>query len=235
MVTFTSNGFNPTLSYNKLFLGSTRISPDNNYYSSDLTFTIPSSMPEGDYPVMLTNGADTALTGQTISIVYPSITSMTPTSGYYGAEFVIKGQNLYSGNQWTYINFGSTTFAPISVNSENIHMTVPWLPAGQYSLSVLLGGFVLPCPDKFTILEPRLTSINPASGISGTSVIIYGDGFASNNIYVLFGDLYATVMSSTNNQINVKVPYGITSGKYIVKVVLNYSFEVSTTVNFTVP
>lgn len=234
MVTFTSNGYNPANIYNKLYLGSTVITTDNRNYST-LSYTIPSSMPEGNYPVSLSNGVDTAFTGQTISIVNPVITSITPNSGYYGTDIVIKGQNLYSGNQWTYLAFDNNTFAPISMSTETIRMTVPWLAAGSYSVSVYLGGFVLACPEKFTILDSRLTSINPVSGISGTSAIIYGDGFATKDIYITFGSLYATVIASTNNQINVKVPSGLTSGKYIVKVILNSYYEVPTTLVYTVP
>ncbi|MFA5971743.1 MAG: IPT/TIG domain-containing protein [Lentimicrobiaceae bacterium] len=235
-ITFYSSGFNPTVSYNKLFLGSTTITSTNSYYYSDLSFTIPSTMSEGNYLVMLSNGADTAFTGQTISIFKPVVTGFTPASGYPGSELVINGTNLLAGNQYTYVNFGTASVSPNSITSEKIKVNVPFLTAGQYDIDVYLGGLVLHSPEKFTVLEPKLTSINPSSGTAGSSVILNGEGFGGVNITsVTFGNLYATVMSSTNTQINVKVPSGITKGVWIVKVVYNYYYELSTTVTFTVP
>jgi len=235
-ITFYSSGFNPTVSYNKLFLGSTTITSTNSYYYSDLSFTIPTTMTEGNYPVMLSNGADTAFTGQTISIFKPIITGFTPASGYPGSNLVINGTNLLAGNQYTYVNFGTASVSPNSITSDKINVTVPFLTAGQYAIDVYLGGLVLHSPENFTVLEPKLTSINPSSGTAGSSVILNGEGFSGVNITsVTFGNLYAAVMSSTNTQINVKVPSGVTKGDWIVKVVYNYYYELSTTVTFTVP
>jgi hypothetical protein len=235
-ITFYSSGFNPTVSYNKLFLGSTAITSTSSYYYSDLSFIIPATMPEGNYPVILTNGADTAFTGQNISILKPSVSGFTPTSGYPGSEIAINGTNLLAGNQYTYVNYGNVSVSPNSITSDKINVYVPLLTAGQYAVDVYMGGLVLHCPEKFTVLEPKLISISPSSGTAGSSVIINGEGFGGVNITsVTFGNLYATVMSSTSTRINVKVPDGITKGDWIVKVVFNYYFELSTTVTFTVP
>jgi hypothetical protein len=235
-ITFYSSGFNPTVSYNKLFLGSTAISSTNSYAYSELSFTIPSTMPEGSYPVMLSNGADTAFTGQTLSIVKPSVSGFTPSSGYPGSEIEINGTNLLTGNQYTYVNYGNVSVSPNSITSGKIKVYVPWLTAGQYAVDVYWGALVLHCPEKFTVLEPKLISINPSSGTAGSSVIINGEGFGGSNITaVTFGNLNATVMSSTSTKINVKVPDGVSKGDWIVKVIFNYYFELSTTLTFTVP
>lgn len=235
-ITFTSNGFNPTVEYNKLLLGTTSIIPWNSYYSSELTFPIPVTIPDGSYPVMLSNGIDTAFTGQTISIVKPTVTGFSPSSGYPGSELVINGTNFFTGNQNTYVNYGSASVSPNSITSDKIKVYVPLLAAGQYPVEVYMCGLVLKCPEKFNVLEPKIVSINPSSGAAGISAIINGEGFGGVNITsVTFGNLYATVMSSTSNQINIKVPSGITKGNWIVKVVFNYYFELSTTVSFTVP
>jgi len=234
-LTFYSAGFNPTISYNKLFLGTTAISSTNTYSYSDLSFTIPTTMPEGNYPVMLTNGADTAFTGQTVSILKPTVTGFTPASGYQGSELVISGTNLFAGNQNTSVNYGTVSVSPNSIATDKIKAPVPLLREGEYLISVNMGGLVMECPGKFTVLEPKIVSINPSSGAAGTSVIINGEGFIGMNITsVTFGNLYATVMSSTNTQINVKVPPYITKGTWIVKVLINYN-QLSSTTTFVVP
>lgn len=193
-------------------------------------------MSEGNYPVMLTNGADTAFIGQTISIVTPTITGFTPSSGYPGSELVINGTNLLVESRYTYVYYGTDTVSPSSINTGSIKANVPLLTAGEYPIEVNMAGLVLKCPGKFTILEPKLISINPSSGSAGSSAIITGEGFGGLNITsVSIGNLYANVMSTTSTQINVKVPASITKGTWIVKVIYNYSFELPTTVTFTVP
>jgi hypothetical protein len=235
ILNFSSSGFNTEISRNKLFLGTTVISSTSSYYYSDLSFTIPASMPEGSYPVILSNGADTAYTGQTIIIKIPAIYRMTPTSGYPASDITIEGQNLYSGNQNTYVDFGWISVSPSSSDAGHLYVNVPWLTAGQYTVSVYIGGFKIEIPEKYTVLEPKVLSLSPSSGIAGSSVIINGEGFGNNtSIVVFFGNLYAEVMSTTPTQINVKVPPGISKGNWIVKVLI-YNNELSSTATFTVP
>jgi hypothetical protein len=235
ILNFNSSGFNTEISRNKLFLGNTVISSTSSYYYSDLSFTIPASMLEGSYPVMLSNGADTAYTGQTITIKIPTISKMTPTSGYPASDITIEGQNLYSGSQNTYVDFGWISVSPSSSDAGHLYVNVPWLTAGQYTVTVYIGGYKIQIPEKYTVLEPKLLSISPASGIAGSSAIINGEGFGTKtSIVVFFGNLYAEVMSTTPTQINVKVPPGISKGNWIVKVLI-YNNELSSTATFTVP
>jgi hypothetical protein len=233
-VTFYSSGFNPTVGYNKLFLGSTAISSTNSYYNGDLSFTIPPTIPEGNYPVMLSNGADTAFTGQTITIKVPTISKMTPTSGYPASDITFEGQNISSGSQYTYVDFGWISVSPTSSDASHLYVNVPWLVAGQYTVTVHIGGYSIQIPEKYTVIEPKLLSLSPSSGNAGSSVIIEGEGFGvKTSVVVMFGNLWAEVMSTTPTQINVKVPAGISKGNWIVKVLI-YNNELSSTATFTV-
>jgi hypothetical protein len=58
--------------------------------------------------------------------------------------------------------------------------------------------------------QPAVTSFSPASGPVGTAVTITGTGFSStaNNNIVFFGDVRATVISSTSTSLSVAVPVG---------------------------
>jgi hypothetical protein len=77
--------------------------------------------------------------------------------------------------------------------------------------------------------------LSPSSGAAGSAVIINGAGFSTDySISVYFGSLNATIMSSTSTKINVIVPTEITSGKWLVKVLIN-GYQVPSTAEFTVP
>jgi hypothetical protein len=236
-ITFVSSGFNPNVTYNKLLIGSKSVSSKNTYTGSDLSFTIPSTLADGSYPVKLTNGADTTATAQIIKIKKPTITGVTPAPAYPGTELTITGTNFFTNNQNVIISFGSYSFyANMFSTNEKITMRIPYISAGVYPIDVYWDGLTTRCTDAYTVLEPKLTSIVPSSGSGGTSAVINGEGFGVNNsIAVRFGNLDATVMSATDNQINIKVPSGISKGTWIVYVILNYSNPISTTVTFTVP
>jgi hypothetical protein len=236
-ITFVSSGFNPNVTYNKLLIGSKSVSSKNTYTGSDLSFTIPSTLADGSYPVKLTNGADTTATAQIINIKKPTITGVTPSPAYPGTELTITGTNFFTNNQNVIISFGSYSFyANMFSTNEKITMRIPYISAGVYPIDVYWDGLTTRCTDAYTVLEPKLTSIVPSSGSGGTSAVINGEGFGVNNsIAVRFGNLDATVMSATDNQINIKVPSGISKGTWIVYVILNYSNPISTTVTFTVP
>ena len=236
-ITFVSSGFNPIVTYNKLLIGSKSVSSKNTYTGSDLSFTIPSTLADGSYPVKLTNGADTTATAQTINIKKPTITGVTPAPAYPGTELAITGTNFFTNYQNVIISFGPYTFyANQFSTNEKITMLIPYISAGVYPIDVYWDGLTMRCTDAYTVLEPKLSSIVPSSGSGGTSAVINGEGFGViNSIAVRFGNLDATVMSATNNQINIKVPSGIGKGTWTVYVILNNSNPISTTVTFTVP
>jgi hypothetical protein len=236
-ITFVGSGFNPIVTCNKLLIGSKSVSSKNTYTDSYLSFTIPSTLADGSYPVKLTNGADTTATAQTINIRKPTVTGVAPAPAYPGTELTITGTNFFTNNQNVVISFGSYSFyANQFSTNEKITMLIPYFSAGVYPLDMFWDGLTTRCTDAYTILEPKLSSIVPSSGSSGTSVVINGEGFGVNNmIAVRFGNLDATVMSATDNHINAIVPYGISKGTWIVYVILNYSNPISTTVTFTVP
>jgi len=236
VLTFSSSLFNPEVGFNKLFLGSTAISSSSiSYYDNKLLFVIPASLPAGNYPVMLINGADTAITGQNISIKIPTVNKMTPATGYPGTAVTFEGQYFPTGDDPAYVDFGGVTVICRLSNANKFTMNVPWLPAGEYPVTIRFNGLSISIPEKFTVVESKVVSLNPASGAAGTSILINGEGFPDKSVItVMFGNNYAEVLSATRNQINVKVPYGLTKGNWMVKVFLYNYNELSSVPIFTV-
>lgn len=66
---------------------------------------------------------------------------------------------------------------------------------------------------------PAITGITPATGPAGSLVTIAGTNFSSelNDLTVLFGDKEATVISSSANQVMVRVPDGLPASQVVVR------------------
>lgn len=233
LIAFTGSGFHPSSNYNKLLVDGKTIA--SNSYAS-MQFSLPTTILSGEYPVTVTNSLDSVKLASNITIIRPTITRISSSSGYPNSYVTVYGTNLSDGkNTNTSVSFGSTSVSVNSINSDSLKAIVPWTMPGNYSLAVNFGNHQVQCPGTFTVLEPKITSITPASGAAGTTVVINGEGFSSGSyINVSFGNLYASVLSSSNTQINVKVPSAITSGTWVVKVYIS-SYLLSTTTTFTVP
>lgn len=233
--TVYGSAFNSTTSYNKLHIGNLVVSASSYYsYNSYAQFTLPSTLSKGEYTAYVSNGLDTVVLPGKVVIVQPEITGILPTSGYPGTKFTISGHNLYYSNSYTNIYFDNTSFGYSSIDSTTIKGTVPYFDPGTYSVYTEVGGVRVKSPEKFTILAPTMSSISPATGIFGTSVVINGEGFgSSNNVSVYFGNIQATIMSISNTQINLKVPSGVTSGTWLVTVYVN-NYKLSNAISFVV-
>jgi uncharacterized protein (TIGR02145 family) len=102
-------------------------------------------------------------------------------------------------------------------------------------LSIIVLSFLFSCskdsstnPVTFTI-----TSINPNNIKAGDTITIIGSGFGAtqNKSFVSFNNIAATQYSSwSNTVINVKVPFGVTSGKLSVTVDGKKSNEIDFTI-----
>lgn len=221
--------------FNKLHIGNQVISTYSSSYTN-LSFTLPGTLAKGNYTAYLSNRLDTVALPGSLEVIYPEITSISSTSGYANSKFTITGKNLYSGYTGTTVYFDEYTNTGILSDSSTVKCTVPGIEPGTYSVYINVGNLKIKCPETFTILAPKLTSLTPSSGASNTSIIIQGEGFGTSvsNVYVYFGSLVAYPMSISNDSINVKVPAGVTSGKWMVKVSVN-GYLLPTSLTFDVP
>lgn len=227
--------YSPSYEFNKLHIGNQVIS-SSNYYNGNVTFPIPASVPKGVYTAFYSNKLDTVKVPGTIEVVHPEITGISPSTGYINTKYTITGKNLYNGYSSTYVYFDNYSVSANVTDSNTVKGNVPGLEPDTYTVSINIGNLKITSPTKFTILAPKLTAISPSSGAANSSVIISGEGFGTSlyNCYVYFGNLSATPMSLTDSEINVKVPSGVTSGKWMVKVIIN-GYTIPTSLTFDVP
>jgi hypothetical protein len=150
----------------------------------------------------------------------PSITSLSPTSGVVGTSVTIAGTNFGATQGTSTVKFNGTTATPTSWSATSITAPVP-SGATTGSVVVTVGGiassgvtFTVPVP------APSITSLNPASGIVGTSVTIAGANFGATQgtNTVKFNGTTATATSWSATSIVAKVPTGATTGSAVVTV-----------------
>ena len=164
--------------YNKVFFNTLSVDP-NSFGSSSVSAYVPSSLGAGNYTLSVSNGMDTVKLPGALKVVVPTITGISPTSGYPGTDLTISGHNFNTGSSYVYI--GSYSYYAYSNDSTTFKITIPsYLAPGTYKVSVNGGNNQIYSPTDFIVLAPTLTSITPATGTVGTAVIIKGEGFRTN-------------------------------------------------------
>ena len=201
--------------------------------SGQLTITVPSDLPKGDYKVTVTSGPHTVEAPQKYKVLAPAISGFSPTSGGIGKEVLIQG--TFVPYQSYIVYFGSVSTYATSSTSSAIRATVPTgVQAGKVKLSVQYGNKMLVADDEFTVLAPSITSFLPSSGVAGTVVIITGTNFNPTAwTTVKFGTTQVNILSITETTIQAMVPSNLTPGAMKLSVVNNGQTVVSTD-NFTV-
>lgn len=227
-VTGTNFPLNGSATYT---LGSTTIYPAS-MSSTLMYFTVPTSMPAGDYAFTLKAGPSSVTASQKFTVVPHAVTGFSPSSGSIGTEVNISGTFL-SGQYYT-VYFGSVSAGGQATSGSNVRTNVPFgANAGDVKISVQNNGQSIQAPGNFTITSPSIDSFTPTTGVAGTIVTINGNGFGTNiyNVSVKFGTIAATVVSVTDKVIKATVPSN-NLGAMKITVVVSGQTVVSTD-NFT--
>lgn len=145
----------------------------------------------------------------------PTITSFNPTSGTVGQSVLITGTKFTGTTNVSFNNVAATAF---SVNSST-QITV-MVPAGASTgvLKVTTPSGTATSSGSFTVTpSPVISSITPASGAVGTSVVISGSFFTGASV-VKFNGVNSTFTVNSASQITATVPTGATTGRVTVTV-----------------
>jgi hypothetical protein len=180
--------------------------------STLLRIVIPAGS-AGAADVTITNPDGQSVTlvgGYTYEAVPPTITSISPNSGYVtgGDSVVITGTNFDSNPQ---VTFGGAEAQITASTSTSITVTTPAVTAsgavdvvetnGNGDSTTLTKGFT------YKSIVPTITSISPNSGYvtGGDSVVITGTNFDANP-QVTFGGTAAQITANTGTSIIVTTP-----------------------------
>jgi hypothetical protein len=185
---------------------------------------------------LVTHGtlSDVTVTAGSLPPPPPSLTTVSPTSGPVGTSVTITGAN-FGGTQGTSaLTFNGTTATPTSWSGTSVVALVP-SGATTGNVMVTVGGqasnwvsFAVTAPSP----PPSLTSVNPTSGVVGSSVTITGTDFgaAQGTSTLWFNSTLAIPISWSRSNVVAPVPSGATTGNVIVTV----GGLVSNGVSFTV-
>jgi hypothetical protein len=148
----------------------------------------------------------------TFTVVTPTITSVTPTSGVAGTQVTIAGTGFGatqgSGNVW----LGSTYGVAVSWSDTQVVATIA-TGSKSGSAQILQGG-VWSNSVTFTVVTPYITSVSPTTAVAGTQVTIAGTGFGAQqgSGKVWLGNTYGTVGNWSDTQVVATVATGAISG-----------------------
>jgi hypothetical protein len=131
----------------------------------------------------------------------PTISSVTPASGLPGTQVTITGSGFGAARGTAQVWLGTAKGIIQSWSDTQIVATVA---AGSTSGNAqVLGIGLWSNPVPFTVNLPQMTSVSPATGVSGTSVTITGTGFGASqgSGTVWLGSTNGQVLSWSDTQI----------------------------------
>ncbi|MSO22029.1 MAG: matrixin family metalloprotease [Acidobacteria bacterium] len=190
-----------------------------------LTVTVDAAASIGVRPIFAQRAdATSALTGGLIITGQPpTLSSIQPATGMNsgGIRVTVTGANFNSGTE---VSLAGVPLADLTVlDSTTLLGTTGPNHTGPLNLlavnpdgtsGTLTAAFVA------SALLAVVSALNPASGPPTTVVTLFGSNFdsATANVSVAFGGVPATVVSASQSQITVIVPFGAISGPVTVTV-----------------
>ncbi|MET4074790.1 IPT/TIG domain-containing protein [Hymenobacter sp. UYCo722] len=178
---------------------------------TQVTATVPAGATTGNVTVT-TPGGTSNTAAFTVLPGAPAISSLSPTSGTPGTSVTITGTNLAGA---TSVSFNGTA-AAFTVNSAT--QLTATVPTGATSGNVTVttpGGTSNGLAFTVTVPASTISSLSPASGPVGTSVVITGLNFTGATA-VSFNGTVATFTVNSGTQITATVPAGATTGSVVV-------------------
>jgi len=173
-------------------------------------------------PLGATTGAVTVqvgnlmATGPTFTVSPSAISDISPSRGFPDSDVTINGQGFDTQNA-PLVKFNGLAAEVRKLSSTQIKVTVPTTATTgyvtvEYSVRLLSGPI-------FTVIQTDMVSIQPASGLAGTTVTINGAGFNTDvsQVVLKFNGVPAVIQSITETQIVATVPHGAKTGNISLK------------------
>ncbi|NIG56742.1 IPT/TIG domain-containing protein [Chitinophaga sp. Cy-1792] len=199
----------------------------------------PATVTINGKPAMVTSIADTVLvaaipadagTGKVIVMVdgktvegpdftYQQINSMKPLKGGAGTEVTINGTGFEATSNGNTVTFNGKIATILSAKANQLLVRVPdGVTSGPVAL-IINGQKTV--GQQFTVIpKPQINAVAPLSGPANATVDISGDNFSTlaDEVTVTFNGQPATLVSTADKKITVKVPAGAGTGKMVVTV-----------------
>ncbi|MDO7875296.1 IPT/TIG domain-containing protein, partial [Hymenobacter sp. ASUV-10] len=159
-----------------------------------------------------TYGSDIAFTTPGLPANFPTISSLSPSSGQVGESVTIGGTNFVSGS--TSVTFNGTAATSVTVNSAS-SLTV-LVPAGASTGFIRVTtpvGTTMQNPN-FTVFAPATVTTAAVTGIGNLSATMGGNVTADNGSTVSERGVVYSSINPTPNIYDVKVAIGSGTGAF---------------------
>jgi hypothetical protein len=139
----------------------------------------------------------------------PVIESFSPNSGFAGQQVIITGKGFRNSNNFKQISFGDRQLYTVAQSNTSLTIKVPdSIPAGKYTISVTVAGLKTASAEQFEVvpvIAPTFTRFSPETAYIGDTITLEGEHLG-NDAIIHFGNVEATVVSSSETAIRVVVP-----------------------------
>ena len=187
--------------------------------AASIVVPVPAGATTGNV-VVTVGGAASNGVNFTVTSPGPSITGINPTAGVVGTSVTITGSNFGATQGTSTVKFNGTSATPTSWTATSIVVPVP-SGATTGNVVVTVSG-VGSNGVNFTVNTPApsITSLNPSSGLVGSSVTITGANFGATQgaSSVKFNGTTAPITSWSATSIVAQVPTGATTGSVVVTI-----------------
>lgn len=138
----------------------------------------------------------------------PSILNVSPTTGSPGTQVTIQGTGFGVLQGTSTVTYAGVTLIPNAWSNTQIVVTIPSNAVTGGAFIINVGGQVSNTSTAFTITDPQLTSVSPASGLPGSQVTLTGRGFGTTQgrSYVSFNGQIAQITTWSDSYIVCIVP-----------------------------
>ncbi|OCT77100.1 fibrocystin-L [Xenopus laevis] len=142
-----------------------------------------------------------------ISSVSATVSSISPTSIYNSTTLYITGSGLGTSNNDVLVYVGNWLAQVISSNDTQLVCTIDSIPAGTYTVKVIVLSKGL-AKGQLTVTSPAQATLLTPSGSTegGTLLSITGNGFDPLNTTVLIGAALCQIVSVTPSSIQCLTP-----------------------------
>lgn len=206
------------------------VPPAENPYAdiTEIKIVVPETTQDGDVVLVAYSGLET--NAGTITMVLPTVTSITPNPVKGGGVLTIKGTNL---DLVTNINFPNVENAVnvVSKTASQITINVPVEAAdGNLVLNTNSGKTV---EAAYTTVKSTITNITPTSLVAGNEITITGTNLDLVRSVTFGGGVSVSITPTNATSFKVTVPTTATSGAVHLNLVNNASVTSSVSLNVT--
>ena len=224
-VTINGAHFSPIYNNNKVSLNTAAL-PVILATKTSVKVKIPTGLVPGSYPFTVTIAGQSTASSTEFEIIEPVITSISPLSGTWGTTVTISGKNFGLNPSDNVVLFGSIQATVINSASTELKVQVPNNLLNKSSIisvkALTVDNLSATFTSSFLLNAPLISNFAPVEGKSNSLVTINGQNFnpiAANQI-VKFGDKVATVVSSSSDQLVVRLPTSLADDNVSIKIEL---------------